>query len=842
MCKDYGVFIGLSCVPSYSNLSFKFNDFISKNLNLCFEGYKDSLNKYISSSLDPDLYKPIHFSALGNFDHISLCLIDDYYFGNFHFRPYSRFIVDNPNATNFQFQVINAIRNEYFRLRSLREIDKFNFIGVCKFKINYDLIKNNDYEIFSKIKKYLINYLENNTECSCIVSESFSWHEYTIIFANNEMSKIINIISQLRKFSNIELIKFDSSINFGKADSIQHVFVDSHTTYGINNLLFDPHSIEYNKYIKSNYDATINIISKLQIKTGHGNHIKEILNSVLPKLSFKPRIKFSDGRSDYSVNHKNIKSYLNFWISLINNRNNCSNLFLHIRKIHSNINADNNKFSLSLLIKNNLGMGKSLLAKGPTINTDNNKKITNTSQFSIDSILNIEQNLKLINVSKELSNNIISAYTCFNDLATDVTLFQYILDLKPLLINLESIISKLANAPNTNYEYKNSHEFNTVKEASKVLFNYIDIWQLAFQNRFQESKRYGYNSDSKVEFNGGVHKLIQSFDLVYKLVVRIFQIPEFSNSDYLPVATYGSHRIDISSTLNNLHINYIQLFQPEIFLAVLPKEALNQQLHRYYFDEGSEFRTKVIDPLIKVSRDLSIKIHEENNTVIKQRIFEFCTPENLKLRTNYIVTYYMWAKLVFGKENIYTFTKWFWLIYLQTSENYNIDGSFRIAILRRTFFDFSFIVLLIDSNFNLSFISEIINDKAFNFLITSKDNYKKISLINECKELIDYFKGNSMKYNDSNSIAYKLRRILIDLEYYADKLLKEENIKSFLQEFKTLSVEILNKYSDIIFDGNKINTLMRNKENGKIVKSQDYGQILIDPHGGLFICNSHDLI
>lgn len=284
-----------------------------------------------------------------------------------------------------------------------------------------------------------------------------------------------------------------------------------------------------------------------------------------------------------------------------------------------------------------------------------------------------------------------------------------------------------------------------------------------------------------------------------------------------------------------MHINYIQLFQPEIFLAVLPKEALNQQLLRYHFEEGSEFRTKVIDPLIKVSKDLSIKIHEENNTVVKQRIFEFCTPENVKLRTNYIVTYYMWAKLVFGKEDIYTFVKWFWLIYLQTSENYNIDGSFRISILRRTLFDFSFIVLLVDNNFNLSYINKIFNDKALNFLIASDDNYKKISLINECKELIYYLKGNSTKFDDENSIAYRLRVILIDLEFYADKLIKEDNIKLFLEDFKTLSVRILSRYSDTIFNGNKINILMRNKEDGKIVKSQDYGQILIDPHGGLFI-------
>jgi len=146
MKNDFGIFIGLSCVPSYSNLSFSFDKFVKENLNHCFTGYKTSLNNHILHNLDPDLYKPIHFSALGNFDHISLCLIDDYYFGNFHFRPYSRFIENSPSATNFQFQVINAIQNEYLRLKSLNDIEKFNFIGVCKFKINYDLINTNNYE------------------------------------------------------------------------------------------------------------------------------------------------------------------------------------------------------------------------------------------------------------------------------------------------------------------------------------------------------------------------------------------------------------------------------------------------------------------------------------------------------------------------------------------------------------------------------------------------------------------------------------------------------------------------------------------------------------------------
>jgi hypothetical protein len=42
----------------------------------------------------------LFISAFGNFDTISLFLIEDYYFGNFYFSQYSRFI-RNENLVRF---------------------------------------------------------------------------------------------------------------------------------------------------------------------------------------------------------------------------------------------------------------------------------------------------------------------------------------------------------------------------------------------------------------------------------------------------------------------------------------------------------------------------------------------------------------------------------------------------------------------------------------------------------------------------------------------------------------------------------------------------------------------
>lgn len=833
MDQDFGIFIGLTCVPAYSNLSFKLDKFVELNLNPCFNNYKIELSKQIpKNDLNADLYVPIHFSALGNFDCISLCLIDDFYFGNFHFKPYNHHNENKKEEeiTNYQYQIINAIENRYSKIKKLKDLESYNFIGICKLKLNYSLIYNNNYEILTKIKQWLYNYIEHKTECATIISDSTSWNEFTLIFANNELNQIVKIITEIRKTCSLQLKAFDKSILFDENDSIQHIFVDSHTTYGISNNLLKNNSSQYIKYQSSKYDNHISIITKLQIKTGHGELIKNYIQDISPKLFTKYKLKFSDGRSDYTIRHANLKYYLIFWIKLINDKDNKNHLFSHIRKIHSNINVNSNSSFLSKIKKIFCPYKYPPISSNSLdYNTSSNQLNNLNNQFKFTAIKKIDNNLKKLNVSKELSNNIISAYTCFNDLLTDVTLFQYILDLKPLLINLENIINKLVQNDDSLYEHKSTNEFHTVKEVSKILFNYIDIWQTAFQNRFQESKRYGYNSDSKVEFNGGVHRLIQSFDLLYKLVVRVFQIPINDNSNYLPIATYGSHRIDISSTLNNLHINYIQLFQPEIFLTVLPKEALNQQLSRYYFEEGSLFRSNVVNPLIRISKVISRLIHEENNPVIKQRIFEFCTPENIKLRTNYIVTYFMWAKLIFDKEKIDIFAKWFWLIYCQTSENYNIDGSLRISILRRTLFDFCITVRFIDENYDYYKLFELFNNKSFNFLLLTNKNYKNISLLSECLELITYL--------DKNLVLYKIRKILNYLEIYAAKLLKDPANKSFLKDFKDLTVEVLDQYSSL-FQDNKYNIIVRNFEDGKIIKSKKYSPILIDPHGGLFIIDS----
>lgn len=41
MEKNYGIFIGLTCVPAYSTLSFDHKTFVDSNLLPIFEGYKN---------------------------------------------------------------------------------------------------------------------------------------------------------------------------------------------------------------------------------------------------------------------------------------------------------------------------------------------------------------------------------------------------------------------------------------------------------------------------------------------------------------------------------------------------------------------------------------------------------------------------------------------------------------------------------------------------------------------------------------------------------------------------------------------------------------------------------
>ena len=252
MIKDYGIFVGLSCIPQYSEYAFNFNKFIDDTLDPLFNGYKSELSKsLLPLTLESNLYSPIHFYAFGHFNVISLSLIDDFYFSNFHFRPNSKHT--KLTISNFQYQIVNCFSNStHHKLDDFNELKRFNYIGISKIKINPILILKHGHRIISFIKAKLLEDSKNNQGIVTIISDSHSWHDITIIFFSHSLELINSNLINARKLSSKDLVSF--SEEFEQTKLITHIFVDTHTTFGINPEFFESNSSRFELYSKQSID------------------------------------------------------------------------------------------------------------------------------------------------------------------------------------------------------------------------------------------------------------------------------------------------------------------------------------------------------------------------------------------------------------------------------------------------------------------------------------------------------------------------------------------------------------------------------------------------------------
>jgi len=810
MIKDYGIFVGLSCIPQYSEYAFNFSKFIDDTLDPLFNGYKSELAKnLLPLTLESNLYSPIHFYAFGHFNVISLSLIDDFYFSNFHFRPNSKHT--KSTISNFQYQIVNCLNNSTLhKLDSFNELKGFNYIGISKIKINPILILKHGHRIISFIKERLLENSKNYQGIISIISDSHSWHDLTIINFSNSLELINSVIINTRKMSCIDLIPFNEE--FERTKQITHIFVDTHTTFGINPEFFTTNSSRFEIYSKENIDTEINIFSKIHIKTGHGEQVRQLTSNLLNKHNINFEIRFIDGRSDHAINFSSIFSFISFWKCLQIEANSQyidnSNPLYHIRKIHSNISFKLPEYTTEESI----------------YDINSHFRLFDKIKFKHSEIIHIEACLKKLKVSKEQSNCVVSAFNNFNDLATDVNLFPYFLDTYPLLHTFHFLIVEYSTL--NDIDDYNPRPSKTVKEIVVLINTFLETWQNSFLNRFQESKRYEYNSDSKTEFNGGVHQVLETYDSIYKLVVNTFSLVEPKDILLnLPITTYGSQKVGIKSTHFSLHVNYFQLFQPEFFLFVLKKEAFNHQFSRYFLNSNLEFYQITLAKLSDFAKTIPIIIHTEPDIKIKKILFDYCDPSDIKKRLRYIITYSNWINNTFNKE-LDLFVFWFWGTYFQSSENYNTNGSLKLEVFRRTLFDFTFTLRMVRSKITLENVTTIIKCQVFNFLL----NYKRpnvSSIIENCNFAIDYISKKSNIIEDSLLVINRLAEIT--------DLLEKKSESNLINELNKITLKYLRGLKDEITSSGELQFVCHRSKNGSIINSNKYSPAIFDPQGGIFV-------
>lgn len=819
--EDYGLFIGMTNVPVYSNSEFNPEIFEKNIISQTFNSFRESLNDSLlnNEKLDKVLYNPINFYAFGSFNLISLSFIDDFHFGNFSFRPFNKHIKKEfLDFSNFQYQVVNNFNLKFCDGYSINNLKQASFIGISKIKINSALLIGDDGSFISKIKDYILNNLENEKNIKVILGESFSWHELTLIFYGNNIEEMLKKVNYLRSLT-IETIDFDlckDNLLFTiEPNPIGiNIFTDTETIYGKNTSFFDKSSNFFDEFCKKRKiektDEQLKVNTKIHIKTGHCDDLFDFLdNKEFDELIEKDFL-ITNGRSDHSIKYKDdaIENYLKFWRSLQFSPTDMTSLFSHVRKIHTNLATNYKKSSPK------------------NLNTSFYLKLFEKLKFHpINEILVLEEEMQSLKVPKEVANKVLVLFTNFNDIICDVNLYMYFIDLKSILQELKNVVNLFASGKNT--YLKQNEKIRKVRDVTAILLEYVEVFQNAYQNRYLDSKKLGYNLDIKGDFNGGVHQIIHSLDSIHKIVSIKLSAANIQNT-FLPVATYGSLLNDIKASRINLHLNYFQLFQPETFLYSIIKENLNFVLDKSFLINLQKKSPSLIDfnsKFERIKEDVSKQIHSVADLNKRQILYGYLPPDKLLTKISYIFNYTLFVNIQW-LNNIEAYIFWNWNYFIQNPNSYNIDGTLRIDLFREHFLAF-YISIRANQNINYkltkeSFLKIIKNADIEYYLFDESCN-----VFNEVESVYKYI------FSEIPNLSY----LLSEIQFMGFTLLNSEDVlKSSFPEIQNLIIEYLEKFKTYLLHDNKSNSFIRNHKTGKgINRLKNYDKGVFDPHGGLFI-------
>lgn len=847
-----GLFIGMTAVPTYSNVDYDDDLFIEKVIKKSFSAFRAKLNeKYDVGSIVSDfLYQPSVYYAMGSFSMISLSYVDDFHFGNFSFRPYGRYVdKDYKDNSNFQYQVVNGFNLKSNRQLSNLDMSSYNFIGVIKLKINSTLLIGTGMRAIDYVK----SALQSQIKIDCVITESFSWHEITCVLFCDSMMDMHQVLKDIRSIeADVDSEVFSNSLlsNLKQKEfeiDTCHLFTDTETIYGINpDLIHDPDngiSERYLRYINNTddrvKDKNIRVSTKMHVKTGHEDDVIKLLSSKKLQEVINGNFQFVNGRRDVGVPFLNgtIQEYILFWRKVFKNRDILASLQSNVRKIHSNV---------------SFGISYQKYEGG----TDQLKSLSflnhffNYLKFDSAEIAAIESNIKSLHISRDICNQVITLFTNYNDIICDVNLWSYYLDLRALLKSIQDYLRSVANGDEKIVD-ANKGNTRKISYVTSYLLKLINIFEVSYSNRFLDSKRNGYNLDTKGHFNGGVHQILQSYDGVFKKFYQNLTLSSRGGIEFdemlLPTVSYGVYTSGIKSTINVLHLNYFQLFQPEFFLFSLPKESINYLLEGAFFNYGTNDEVRANDLLHdirKLKKNLAYKIHNEPIIEYKELMYKYLPVDRLDTKINYILYYIFLFKLqwqtngqedddfLIGEEEYdwMGFTFWLWNIFIQTANLHNVDSSIRVSSLREHYFPYYLAIYkLLGTLPEKSELKEYICDPQLRYHLFDKQN----CIHDEAQRLYRYLdrwdrEEMNEKFDDVIESAMEM------LRNFKQQSRDFEFVKDLTKFNRNTLTSIMNSIRQDD-DSDYIQTHIRNPDTGVGVNNLKYRPAIFDPHGGLFV-------
>ncbi|MDP8239400.1 MAG: hypothetical protein P9X24_09945 [Candidatus Hatepunaea meridiana] len=665
-CKldNNSVFLGLTSFPEGEEVPFvgQLTSFIEKYK----DGWLKPREKHPIFKYD-NFYIPKIYYLFSKFDIAVLSVIDSFKFPSLSFGSHdTRWIGDVKNNTNkndFSHQVIlshtpvfDNTTNTNFHSTSeklaketfLRKTPfSFPLISITQLKLNNAILigTGTDYtrcviklimELFElfliehpliKDKTKDINAEEEKRKeakkyFDILILGSYSWHEITLLLFSTSYKIMLDFIISLRELDYgdmVEIIQSRHSEDLNKLNEnpklveklcentekefkieATHLFTSLVSSFGIDfDLLKNDEKSSMNEEIQDainsieTKDTCINLLKRFSIKPGHTEHCANSINSDIEGF----RVSVCSGRGgDLLLTHDSDKN--GYDASEIPNHlelafMSSADIVTHEKEIleagkSRHMNEDVTSTYTMLSVNNDVVFKPKILKKDPPIR-DGHVFFENLIQdhayiihFDRDSKDLVGKLLKY--VPKVTVNRMLNAISKFNQGLKDRILFGSFSEISDFMHNF---INKTAGYMDRDI---------SMVDIDRYINSSVDAFETVWKNRYYSSWNMNDLSDSSIEFKGGIHLLISALSGAYKAITSVL-----GEKSAIALVTGYTRMFSDQKTV---HINYFDLFQPEIFATKVTHEVAEHFLSSTTYRKDKIVKMpRIIPELIKWNRN-----------------------------------------------------------------------------------------------------------------------------------------------------------------------------------------------------------------------------------------------
>jgi hypothetical protein len=641
--------INLVSVPKGSQIRKFFNDeFYSEETEIgLFPSYKKGLLKYANTSVEvlsaqeeniKDLYRPIPYFIFGQFDLALISKIDDFNIGNRIFKPVHIYRNSQSNHS-YKYHIISGIVSSHAQLGQIALDDitaDLPWITIIRLKINSGILIGNGIQAIDHIKIKLQDLSESNG-VNMIAINSFDTYEITLLVFSESCLKIQLYLNELRSLViddlNVEIkeqLYLNSLLgNYYKPSKGRilrdeffrcHIFTATNSTYGIH--------LDYFEGMKNMpIEEEIELLTFVDVKPGHYHSLYSLISREFESITC------CAGEDSMliktKINTKNLEKLpfkvLNNSIPAATKHFNRINTKIHYPKSKDPKNGDSTIHPIYL-----------------------SSKIEESGvKFDTQMIKDIWKKLSAVGVPKMVSDRLLSVINDYNQCITDVHLFTYFIELKGFLFHSISDVI-------------NRDDKTKLEDVHRSLNCIINYFEKAFYCRLQQGYNYSPFTDLNIEFNGGVQSLLSSFNEIYVTLINVLNFNS-KRKDYAFIYVTGENTAVSSAT--RLKINYFHLFHPELYLAIVAKEAFNGFNSRLDKDQMNDYEKMNFRANESLASFIKHFQFEDEN--LRDHYKEFCGNNMVEY---FIIDY--WVLKYWFNDDFRLYYYWVMATLLTTPENY----------------------------------------------------------------------------------------------------------------------------------------------------------------------------